>query len=633
MNKSYRSEIDGLRGIAVLGVLFYHSEITFKSFQVFPGGFLGVDLFFVISGYLITSLILKEHQSNKSFSFINFYKRRIRRLLPALLTVIFVSSVVSYFYLLPMLFEELFKSVVSSIFFFSNFFFHFSGQAYGAQALSKIPLLHTWSLSVEEQFYLLYPIFLIGILTFIKKKTKLIIIFGILSSLLFASVVNLNHQSFNFYMLPSRIWELLFGALLGTNINQFSFSKNKKIKKNLAILGFLLIFFSFTFFKDTNNHPTYLTLIPVIGAYLIIQDVDKKNFINKILSGKILVFLGLISYSLYLWHHPIFSFAKIIGAEENSFLLKVLFIIMSIFLAFLTYRFIEKPFREKNEKIFKIGKVNILGGVTILIIITLYSLTTLQKTQYPTIAQHLYEKTWFTTSIYFKPCFQRKTFICSFNDNKKNQSVFLVGDSVLASIQEGLKNRLIKRNLNFIPMTNAGCDFLIVDNNKSATCNKKIFENRKKKILDKKESIIILHINYDGDIKEKILIDFKKRIRKYLHEGYRIVLIYPIPQMKKNVSMQIEKNIKDGNLPVDIVSINYSKYLNKSKKIFTTFNSMNHKNLYKIYPHKKFCNTFLKNKCIGNTHNYLYFTDTSHLSQKAATLINMDLIKIIDSIY
>ena len=114
MNKSYRSEIDGLRGIAVLGVLFYHSEITFKSFQVFPGGFLGVDLFFVISGYLITSLILKEHQSNKSFSFINFYKRRIRRLLPALLTVIFVSSVVSYFYLLPMLFEEFIKSVVSS---------------------------------------------------------------------------------------------------------------------------------------------------------------------------------------------------------------------------------------------------------------------------------------------------------------------------------------------------------------------------------------------------------------------------------------------------------------------------------------------------------------------------------------
>ena len=113
MNKSYRSEIDGLRGIAVLGVLFYHSEITFKSFQVFPGGFLGVDLFFVISGYLITSLILKEHQSNKSFSFINFYKRRIRRLLPALLTVIFVSSVVSYFYLLPMLFEEFIKSVVS----------------------------------------------------------------------------------------------------------------------------------------------------------------------------------------------------------------------------------------------------------------------------------------------------------------------------------------------------------------------------------------------------------------------------------------------------------------------------------------------------------------------------------------
>ena len=173
MIKNYRSEIDGLRSLAVIGVIFYHAEIMIQSFRFFPGGFLGVDLFFVISGYLITSLILKEYQINNKFSFKNFYKRRAKRLVPALLLVITVSSIFSYLFLLPVHYEGFIKSVLSSIFFFSNFFFHFSGQAYGAQALSQIPLLHTWSLSIEEQFYLLYPIFLIGIMIFLKKKNNI----------------------------------------------------------------------------------------------------------------------------------------------------------------------------------------------------------------------------------------------------------------------------------------------------------------------------------------------------------------------------------------------------------------------------------------------------------------------------
>ena len=159
MIKTYRSEIDGLRSLAVIGVIFYHAEIILGSFRIFPGGFLGVDIFFVISGYLITSLILKEYQLKNSFSFKNFYKRRAKRLLPALLLVILVFSIFSYFYLLPIQFEEFIKSSIASIFFFSNVFFHYSGQAYGAQVLSEIPLLHSWSLSVEEQFYILYPIF------------------------------------------------------------------------------------------------------------------------------------------------------------------------------------------------------------------------------------------------------------------------------------------------------------------------------------------------------------------------------------------------------------------------------------------------------------------------------------------
>tara|TARA_B100000795_G_scaffold218620_1_gene172750 strand:- start:3850 stop:5754 length:1905 start_codon:yes stop_codon:yes gene_type:complete len=629
----YRPEVNGLRGVAVMGAVFYHAEMIFQSFRIFPGGFLGVDVFFVISGYLMTSIILKEYQTNQSFSFANYYKRRVSRLLPPLLVVIFASSIAAYFFLLPVHFEEFIKSVTASIFFFSNFFFHFSGQAYGAQVLSETPLLHSWSLSLEEQFYIVYPIVLLGIIIYLKKQIKIILISGIILSLVFASIISLNHQSFNYYMLPSRGWELLFGALLGININQLSISKDKKQKGILAIVGFLTLMFSFAYFDNTDDHPTFLTLIPVIATYLIIQDTNKENLINRLLSFKALVFVGLISYSLYMWHHPIFSFAKILGVGEKSLLIKLSFIILSIILGFITYRFIEKPFRKDGDQIFKINKINIIGVSIILVIITLYSLVSYQKTQYPTIAQYLYKKTWFITKTYFKPCFQRKTFFCSFNENKNNQTVFLVGDSIMASIQEELKNGLTQKNINFIPMTNAGCDFLKIENNKRANCNKKIIENRIKKIKDKKGATIILHLNYTGNIQEEILKDFSKKIENYLAEDYRIILIYPIPQMTKHVSIEVEKNIKNNEGQINFVNIDFSKYSQESKKIFDLFDTINNKNLYKIYPHKKFCNTYLKNKCIGNTQDYLYFIDTSHLSKKGSELINMDLIKIIDIIY
>ena len=182
-------------------------------------------------------------------------------------------------------------------------------------------------------------------------------------------------------------------------------------------------------------------------------------------------------------------------------------------------------------------------------------------------------------------------------------------------------------------MTNGGCDFIRVKNNNDAMCNEKIVKNRIKKIKDKKESTIILHINYKKNLKDKSLIGFSKVVNEYLNQNYQVVLIYPIPQMKKDVSIEVEKNLKNDEHPIKIVNIDFTEYLKQSKKISDLFDTMNHSNLYKIYPHKIFCNTYLKNKCIGNTQDYLYFIDSSHLSKKGSELINMDLINIIDSIY
>ena len=621
----YRPEVNGLRGIAVMGAVFYHAQMVFQSFRIFPGGFLGVDVFIVISGYLMTSIILKEYQATQSFSFANYYKRRIRRLLPALLVVIFATSIVSYFVLLPVHFEEFIKSVAASIFFFSNFFFHFSGQAYGAQILSEIPLLHTWSLSLEEQFYIVYPIALLGMIIFMKKKIKLILIIGIFLSIVFGSITSLNHQSFNYYMLPSRGWEFLFGALLGININQLSITKDTKKKGILAIFGFLILLFSFAFFDNTDVHPTYLTLIPVIATYLIIQDTNKENFINRLLSFKILIFLGLISYSFYLWHHPIFSFAKIIGVGDKSLIIKLFFIILSIFLGFLTYKFIEKPFRKEGEQILKIRKINILGVSIILIIITLYSLVEKQKKQYPTIAQDLYQKTWFTTKTYFKPCFQRIKYFCSFNEKKGKSSVFLLGSSAMASVQDNLKERLINKNFNFIPMTGG---------------DPKFYNNKLNKILSKENSTIVIQMedNNTDLLKSnpKFFKIFFEKVNFLLKKNYKVILIYPIPNMKVNVSKEIEKNLFDINYNKKnknrIIKISYKEFLDYNSIIFEKFDKISHKNLFKFYPHKYFCNTQIMHMCVAQSEDEVYFVDDLHFSRKGAELFNLELVKIIDKV-
>ena len=208
----YRPDIDGLRAIAVISVIIYHAKISFADTYVLNGGFLGVDIFFVISGYLITSIILREIKIKKNFSFQDFYLRRSRRILPVLLIVFLFTFLLGYLFLEPIFFSELSKSIISSIFFFSNLFFYYSGIQYDAQSSLVIPLLHTWSLSVEEQFYLIYPLILLTIIKLLKFSYHFFFSIIILS-LLSSEILSHYNQELNFYLLTSRIWELMLGSL------------------------------------------------------------------------------------------------------------------------------------------------------------------------------------------------------------------------------------------------------------------------------------------------------------------------------------------------------------------------------------------------------------------------------------
>ena len=610
----YRPEIDGLRALAVLGVIFYHSELL-------SGGFLGVDIFFVISGYLISSIIYKEFIKTKSFSFSNFYQKRIRRLIPALLIVIIFSTIVAYIFLLPGSFKEYVYSIISSTFFGSNIFFHYSGQSYGANILSIKPFLHTWSLAIEEQYYLIYPVFFILVAKYFFKKINAIIILAILISIIFSISIEDTHSSFNFYMLPSRAWELLAGGALAV----FDINMKKNIikgdisQKILPKIGLGMIFYSFIFFEDAGNLPLYYSLVPVIGCCLILYSNNKKDLVVRFLSNKFLVGIGLISYSLYLWHHPILSFDKILKVSNGDILIKIYLILLSVVLAIITYFFIEKPFRKKD--LFSTKKLIMILSIFIpLLYLILLGSVNIQKKNFPSIALDLNEKTWFKNKQFLKPCFQRVKYFCSFNKNSSNK-VFLLGSSIAASIQEELKEGLSKKDINFIPMTRSAGDGLVN------------YENRKNRILKTKSSTIILHFNIqEGD---KGLNQILRKINFFLDRDYNIILLYPLPQFKVNVSNKISEQIisKNYDYKKNYINFQYSDYQKETKFTFKEFDKLNHKNLYKMYPHKIFCNNEIKNKCIAHNNEDIYYMDNLHLAKKGSILINLDLMKIIDKIY
>ena len=221
----YRPEIDGLRAIAVTSVILYHLQLDLFGRELFKGGFIGVDIFFVISGYLITRIILNEIQQTDKFSFVSFYERRARRILPMLFVVIFFSIPFAWFKLLPSDFLDYGKSIISSVFFFSNLFFYLSQTQYAAESALLKPFLHTWSLGVEEQFYLVFPILMLIIYKKLNKFFFVILIFFVLLSILFAEYMWSFNPDLNFYLPFSRFWELAIGSILAL-LENYKFSKH-----------------------------------------------------------------------------------------------------------------------------------------------------------------------------------------------------------------------------------------------------------------------------------------------------------------------------------------------------------------------------------------------------------------------
>lgn len=338
----YRPEVDGLRAVAVIPVILFHA-----GFASFSGGFVGVDVFFVISGYLITTIILAELESDR-FSILNFYERRARRILPALFFVLLVCIPFALMWMLPEDYISFSQSLVAVSTFSSNILF-WSQSGYFDGAAELKPLLHTWSLAVEEQYYLLFPVFLMCVWRFGRQRVLLLLIIGLVISLSIAQWAALNAPSANFYLLPTRIWELLIGVLAAFFLLTQDRLELSRVKREvLCLLGVGLIFFAIFAFDEETPFPSLYALIPTLGAVLILIYADSDVVVGKVLSGKYIVGIGLLSYSSYLWHQPLFAFARLKSLGEPSNVIMLGISLSAIVLAYFTWKYVEAPFRDRK---------------------------------------------------------------------------------------------------------------------------------------------------------------------------------------------------------------------------------------------------------------------------------------------
>ena len=484
----YRPDIDGLRALAVLSVVFYHA---FPS--VVTGGFVGVDVFFVISGFLISTIIFESLIRYSSFDFLEFYERRVRRIFPALAIVLLVSCVFAYFYLLSGELEQFGKHVAAGAGFVSNIVFWYESGYFDNSAETK-PLLHLWSLGVEEQFYIVWPIILwsawkmrLNLLTICITYAGASFVLNILESR--SDIVA------DFYSPQTRFWELMLGTILALvqlryphARSRFRFAVNNLLaivifdgsrKKDSTVLnnvestlGISLILFGILYLHTDSRFPGWWAVLPTIGAVLFISAGPTAYLNRGIFSSPFVVWVGLISFPLYLWHWPILSFSRIVAGHQPSWGYRWCAVVASIVLAWATFQFIEKNIRKARNTRFEIV---CLAGIVALIGCSGYfaylkaglpfrpgapldgRLVHLQNVPVINSYAHQYGS---------RPCFQlpgnksRDWFVgngCLTVKDPSRPTVFLLGDSHSASLSIGLRVLAEQHQFNLLQMSSGWC--------------------------------------------------------------------------------------------------------------------------------------------------------------------------------
>ena len=650
IHTNYRPDIDGLRAFSVFFVIGYHAFP-----EIFKAGFIGVDIFFVISGYLISSILIRNLKNN-SFSFLDFYIRRIRRIFPALILVLVVCFAFGWFSLFPIEFKQLGKHIAGSAGFISNFIL-WNESGYFDNAANTKPMLHIWSLGIEEQFYFIWPLIL-WLIFKIRINYLLFIIFLIIVSFSFNVYEAKIDKVATFYSPLTRFWELLVGGLLAIIKDDYKGSVNSEFNSNfLSIFGVGLILLAFFFIDDESAYPGILALFPVIGSFFLILAGNNSIFNQIVLSNKVLVWFGLISFPLYLWHWPLISFARIVESDFPNENYRLISIVISIFLSWVTYKFLEKPIRYKKSK---------LITATLIILMTGIGLTGLHSYKNDGLPNRSYVSNFneenFKMAFLFseddpishKKCMDTyglKDFIryCNLTSSKKAK-IALIGDSHARALYDGLAFYLKKYNQDLLNL--GGRLFLDVETYPIG--DKKEIEVYKggiratQFVLQEPSIEIVVMVSKGHYLTDNNWV-FKLINNQNLKDKKQVWEI----AMRKTLDSAIENNkevvfvIDNPSLGFDPKSCIYGRPFSKNNSIkkSCTIPKSKYENESKIY--RKLVMSILNDypsvkvfdaaeylcdekKCYGMLNGKILYRDNDHLSLEGGKLISKELVKLLN---
>ncbi len=628
----YRSEIDGLRAVAVIPVILFHA-----GFSAFSGGFVGVDVFFVISGYLITTIILSEMEKG-TFSLIDFYDRRARRILPSLFLVMLVSLLFAWLWLLPSDMKSFSQSLVAVVSFSSNILFWLTS-GYWDTASELKPLLHTWSLAVEEQYYVLFPLFLMLMWNYRKRWIlgAFILIAG--SSLAAAQWGAYHKPSAAFYLLPARGWELAIGAgiafyFLYRKQTIRTLLSHKMIDEVLGLLGLLMIGYGVFVFDETTPFPGFYALVPTIGTGLIILFSSSQTMAGRLLSSKPLVAVGLISYSAYLWHQPLLAFARHRAIADPSELTYAIIAFLSFPLAYLSWKYVEKPFRNRNRLSRKfIFSFSIIGSLIFIVVGLAGHITNGFYNLYPDnqkvlLGYHKYDRkeAYREGSCFLEPDQKYSDFKDEcLSPYEGGDSIILWGDSHSGALSYGLKKSL----RNMTQLTASGCTPLIGYNPITRPHCIDINNYVLRKIDQLKPKFLILHANW-SDPFNKIEVGLKEGLLstisyiRSVSPKTRIIIIGGVPQWKPSLpTLLVKSNIELREMAY-VHSQNYKKIkiTDNVLSMVANENDLTFISLLDVFCKDEECLSSVKT---GNIYEPFAW-DYGHLTRSSSSLVSEEII-------
>ena len=669
----YRSEIDGLRALAVLPVILFHA-----GFGLFGGGFVGVDVFFVISGYLITTIIISEIDNDR-FSIINFYERRARRILPALFFVMVVSIPFAWFFLNPFDLNDFGESLIAVSFFSSNILFWLESGYFDTAAELK-PLLHTWSLAVEEQYYIIFPIFLIIIWKLGIRWILAILLFTFIISLSAAQWGAHNSPSANFYLLPFRGWELLVGVFVAFYLKYKSYLRSRTVNELLSLLGFGMVAYSILIFDKTTPFPSIYALIPTIGTGLIILCAVPKTIVYNLLSLKLIVGIGLISYSAYLWHQPILAFARHMSINEVSNVLLLILCLLSLIAGWCSWRFVEKPFRDKTQFDRKQIFIFSLSGLLFFSSVGLFfqndkirfnAPSSLSEIKYASLRDKISTIGQICNS---EDIYQESAYnYCEIGSKESNYSVVIFGDSHIEAMQYELDNRFKELDIRGVYIKEIKADNEICETTIFTFNSKKNFsdtflkcENSYRSALERfsdSQYLILLsrwsmkyffegseietphfenkalncierdipYMTYTPfgesawkEANEKNMASSINNLLKLSTSKIKTILVYPIPEIGCDPYRYNMLNKRLTGKSLETLSFPVSEYNKRNKFVINNFDNFVSNNTDLIIPIRSknlFCRHKGNKNCLIIENSMPLYLDDDHLSDSGAKLI------------